>query len=396
MKNSQKVIAVLLAAGCSSRMVGKDKIWEKVCGKPVIEYSLDLFEHSKLVDDLIVVTSKKNKLVTERFISENSFTVRSIVVGGNRRQDSVMAALNVISNFVDKPEYIIVHDAARPLVDNSMIEKGLALVKQVGAAIPVIPIKDTLKQVSNQLVVKTLDRNQIVAAQTPQFFSYSSLNAANDYFESDMTDDSIFIELAGGMVGVFDGEEKNIKVTQPLDLMLAEILLTENVFGTVTKEWSHGTGYDSHKLAKGGPLKLGGLTMDWTQHLEGHSDGDVLLHAIASSILGSAGLGDLGGRFPSSDPNYKDYDSALFLTESSGLIGDLGWEIIHIDATIIAQQPRLSSYISPIEKRIKSLLKSKNPSLSVNVKVTSTDGLGTIGKGEGIASQSIVTVRQQK
>ncbi len=396
MKNSQKVIAILLAAGSSSRMVGRDKIWEKVCGKPVIEYSLDLFEHSKLVDDLIVVTSKKNKLVTERFISENSFTVRSIVVGGNRRQDSVMAALNVISNFVDKPEYIIVHDAARPLVDNSMIEKGLALVKQIGAAIPVIPIKDTLKQVSNQLVVKTLDRNQIVAAQTPQFFSYSSLNAANDYFESDMTDDSIFIELAGGMVGVFDGEEKNIKVTQPLDLMLAEILLTENVFGTVTKEWSHGTGYDSHKLAKGGPLKLGGLTMDWTEHLEGHSDGDVLLHAIASSILGSAGLGDLGGHFPSSDPKYKDYDSALFLTESSGLIQDLGWEIIHIDATIIAQQPRLSSYISPIEKRIKSLLKSKNPSLSVNVKVTSTDGLGTIGKGEGIASQSIVTVRQQK
>ncbi len=185
-------------------------------------------------------------------------------------------------------------------------------------------------------------------------------------------------------------------MTQPLDLMLAEILLTKNVFGTVTKEWSHGTGYDSHKLVKGGPLKLGGLTMDWTEHLEGHSDGDVLLHAIVSSILGSAGLGDLGGRFPSSDPNYKDYDSALFLTESSGLIGDLGWEIIHIDATIIAQQPRLSSYISPIEKRIKSLLKSKNPSLSVNVKVTSTDGLGTIGKGEGIASQSIVTVRQQK
>ena len=304
MKISQKVIAILLAAGSSSRMEGKDKIWEKIAGKPVIQYSLDLFENSKLVDDLIVVTSKKNKLVTERFISENSFTVRSIVVGGNRRQDSVIAALNAISNFVDKPEHIIIHDAARPLIDNSMIEKGLALVKQVGAAIPVVPIKDTLKQISNQLVVKTLDRNQIVAAQTPQFFSYSSLNAANDYFESDMTDDSMFIELAGGIVGVFDGAEKNIKVTQPQDLLLAEILLTENVFGTVTKEWSHGTGYDSHKFVKGGPLKLGGLTIDWTEHLEGYSDGDVLLHAIASSILGSAGLGDLGGRFPTSDPKY--------------------------------------------------------------------------------------------
>ncbi|SVD30801.1 uncharacterized protein METZ01_LOCUS383655, partial [marine metagenome] len=131
-------------------MEGKDKIWEKIDGKPVIQYSLDLFENSKLVDDLIVVTSKKNKLVTERFISENSFTVRSIVVGGNRRQDSVIAALNAISNFVDKPEHIIIHDAARPLIDNSMIEKGLALVKQVGAAIPVVPIKDTLKQISNQ------------------------------------------------------------------------------------------------------------------------------------------------------------------------------------------------------------------------------------------------------
>ena len=396
LKNSQKVLAVLLAAGSSYRMAGKDKIWEKIDGKPIIGYSLDLFENSKLVDDLIVVTSEKNKLITERFISENSFTVRSIVIGGNRRQDSVMVALNAISNFVDKPKYIIIHDAARPLIDNSMIEKGLALVKQVGAAIPVIPIKDTVKQVSNQLVVKTLDRNQIVAAQTPQFFSYSSLIAANDYFESDMTDDSISIELAGGLVGVFDGEEKNIKVTQPQDLIVAEVLLTENVFGSVAQEWSYGTGYDSHKFAGGGPLKLGGLTMDWAEHLEGHSDGDVLLHAIASSILGSAGLGDLGGRFPSSDPRYRDYDSTLFVIESSSLIGDLGWEIIHIDATVIAQKPRLSSYVSAIEKRIKSLLKPKNPSLSVNVKVTSTDGIGTIGKGDGIAAQSIVTVRQQK
>jgi 2-C-methyl-D-erythritol 2,4-cyclodiphosphate synthase len=206
----------------------------------------------------------------------------------------------------------------------------------------------------------------------------------------DVTDDAALVELIGGTVGLFDGHPDNIKLTTPDDIERAEsILARRNVGGAgVSNRW--GTGFDGHALVSGGPLRLGGVNIEHDRHLEGHSDGDVLLHAIASAILGAAGLGDLGSNFPSGDPTYAGIDSRELLRRAASMAGDAGWEVAYLDATIIAQQPKLAPYVNRIKDSIAETLLI--PVESVNIKITSTDHVGAIGAGEGIAAQAIATL----
>ncbi|MCH7643090.1 MAG: 2-C-methyl-D-erythritol 4-phosphate cytidylyltransferase [Chloroflexi bacterium] len=389
---------VLLAAGGSTRM-GGDKMLLELAGKPVIAYSLDAFQRSERVGSIVVVASSGNKQKISGLVSEYGFDkVIEVVEGGARRQDSTATGVERLLE-ADAPglRWILVHDGARPFVDEAMIDRGLAAAVETGAAAPALPVSDTIKRVREDgSVDETLDRSTLRSIQTPQVFRLDVLAPALRP-AVDVTDDVALIELAGGRVTLFDGHPDNIKLTTPDDMERAAGIASRRADAVSSAgiapsggAYRWGTGFDGHAFAPGGPLRLGGVDIEHDRHLEGHSDGDVLLHAVASAILGGAGLGDLGGAFPSDDPEYAGIDSRELLGRAASLAAGAGWVVSHVDATIIAQQPKLAPYVNRINESIAATLSIAVD--SVNIKVTSTDHVGAIGKAEGIAAQAIVTL----
>jgi 2-C-methyl-D-erythritol 4-phosphate cytidylyltransferase/2-C-methyl-D-erythritol 2,4-cyclodiphosphate synthase len=378
-------------------MGGVDKQVALLGGEAIISHSLGVFETFDAVDSAVLVMSAENIEDGRAAVAAGKFTkVVDVVVGGDRRQDSVKIGLDVLANQKNGvPEFIAVHDGARPFIDHEMLERGLMTAQKIGAAIAAVHVKDTIKIAPHRVVTETPDRDGMWAVQTPQIFRYDVLNTAHEMTTDDVTDDASMVENVGGLVAVFNGSNDNIKITTPEDLELATLIF-ERRTGSVLSGSSDtagsrfGIGFDGHALVDGGPLRLGGIDIEFDQRLDGHSDGDVLFHAIASAILGAAGLGDLGGRFPSTDERYAGFDSAQFIAESVWLVLQAGWLVDHLDATIIAQRPRLGSEASKMEANIGAITGLENT--DINVKITSTDHVGAIGAGEGIAAQAIATI----
>jgi len=382
---------VLLAAGGSTRM-GGDKMLMELAGRPVLEYSLETFQRADRVSAIVVVASDANQDAINDLVSNPGFEkVVAVIRGGARRQDSTANGVDrLTAEGGHDIKYVLVHDGARPFVDAAMIESGLMAAAEHGAAVPTLPVSDTIKSVGGDgTVEQTLDRSRLRAIQTPQVFRVNVLVRALRPAE-DVTDDAGLVELAGGVVSLFDGHPDNIKLTTPADIEHAEAILARRTVGGsgATNRW--GTGFDGHALVPGGPLRLGGVNIEHDGHLEGHSDGDVLLHALASAVLGAAGLGDLGSNFPSGDPTYAGIDSRELLQRAASMAADAGWEVSYLDATIIAQQPKLAPYVNRIKDSIADTLSI--PVESVSIKITSTDHVGAIGAGEGIAAQAIATL----
>ena len=394
MSDSEKKLGVVVvAAGSSSRMGGVDKQLADLRGRPVLMHSLDVFEDSSLVTHIAVVFSTENIEPGRAEIEKAGLKkVVSIIVGGARRQDSARVGINALLAAAPDTRLIAVHDGARPFVDVEMLERGIAAARVTGAAVPAVGLKDTIKEVDeNGLVTGTRDRSRLRAAQTPQIFSAAVLVEAHEAISEDVTDDAAMVERHGGKVAVFDGDYDNIKITTAGDLVLAEAIYdrrTGQPGDAGVRRW--GTGFDGHRLVAGGPLRLGGVDVPFGDHLEGHSDGDVLLHALTSAVLGAASLGDIGTRFPSSDPNLAGVDSAEFLKNALALAGQAGWLPEHLDATIIAQRPRLAGHTGAMRERIAGIA-GISPG-AVNIKVTSTDHVGAIGRGDGIAAQAVATL----
>ena len=383
---------VIVAAGQSSRMGGVDKLALEVNGRPVLWHSLDLFAKCDVVDRVVIVTQADKISNVEQTVVESGFPKPfKVIAGGGRRQDSVRHGIDALHDWGGGAEYIAVHDAARPFVTDAMLNRGLATATKVGTAIPVVPLKDTVKRVEHGIIVDTPDRNTLYAVQTPQIFRADVLRAAHATVTDDVTDDASMVEVAGGLVAVFEGDDRNIKITTPSDIPIANAIASGNADGEIERaNVRYGIGFDGHALVDGGPLRLGGEEIEFGMSLKGHSDGDVLMHVVASAILGAAGLGDLGGRFPSSDPRFAGADSAKFVGEAAKLAANDGWQIEHIDATVIAQRPRLAAHVPAFRANIASAMSAEIE--RVNVKVTSTDEVGAIGEGRGIAAQAIATL----
>jgi 2-C-methyl-D-erythritol 2,4-cyclodiphosphate synthase len=293
------------------------------------------------------------------------------------------------------PEFVAVHDGARPFIEAEMIARGLLTAQKIGAGIAAVPVKDTIKTAPHRVVTGTPDRSGMWAVQTPQIFRFDVLKTAHEMTSEDVTDDASMVESVGGLVAIFDGSNDNIKITTPEDMQLAALIFERrsgsSSGGGVPETGSRfGIGFDGHGLIAGGPLRIGGIDIEFDQHLDGHSDGDVLFHSIASAILGAAGLGDLGGRFPSSDERYAGFDSAQFIAESARLAAEAGWLVDHVDATVIAQRPRLAAEVPKMAALIGAISGLENS--SINVKITSTDHVGALGAGEGIAAQAVATL----
>jgi 2-C-methyl-D-erythritol 4-phosphate cytidylyltransferase/2-C-methyl-D-erythritol 2,4-cyclodiphosphate synthase len=306
-----------------------------------------------------------------------------LTTGGATRQDSVFAGLAALPADLS---LVLVHDAARPLVDRATIVRCLQGAAQYGAVIAAVPVQDTLKQVWDSLLIdKTVDRSTLWQAQTPQAATRTLLElafaaAARTRFVG--TDEASLLEAAGIPVRVVEGSQRNLKITRPADLHIASALLTKE------QNMKIGHGFDAHRLVAGRKLILGGVAIDFELGLDGHSDADVVAHALTDALLGALGAGDLGRHFPDTDSQYKGIDSLLLLEQARSLADRQHYRLGNADITIVCQRPRLAPHIAEMQANLARCCRVDLQ--AINIKATTTEKMGYTGRGEGIAAHAVV------
>lgn len=377
-------VCIMLAGGSGSRMnAGMNKVLINLNGKTVLERSLEAF--LPFVENYIVVyrneDEKKIRDITATVCSERSV---SFVVGGSSRQESVENGLSAIK---ETDAIVLIHDAARCLVDSETIQLALNSAENHGSGIPAIEVTDTIKETTNgETIQRTVDRNFLRAVQTPQCFQLSLIrNAYAKVRESGIpcTDDASVLEALGVPVRLTKGNKNNIKLTTMEDLAVAEMLITQ--YSPLSFRIGHG--YDVHRLVADRKLILCGVDIPHSLGLLGHSDADVALHALMDAMLGALALGDIGHLFPDNDPQYKGISSLLLLKHVNRIIEENGYQIGNCDITIAAQKPKLAPYISNMRKNIADILHCSQNLISV--KATTTEKLGFEGAEEGISAQAV-------
>jgi len=310
-----------------------------------------------------------------------------VVAGGATRQESVWAGLRELSAGMD---CVLIHDAARPFVGPRLIEACAAAARAYGAAVAAVPVTDTLKLAVGKLVRGQVDRGDLWAAQTPQGFRVEVITQAYEQAQRQgtvATDDAALVEASGHPVRLVMGSPRNIKITYPEDLELAETLVRAQAS---CAQMRCGVGYDVHRLVEGRRLVLGGVEFPGPRGLEGHSDADVLTHAICDALLGAAGLGDIGQHFPDSDPRWAGADSVELLRQAAAIAAAAGFRVVNVDAVVVAEEPRIAGHVARMRERLGAAL-GVAPEM-VSVKGKTGEGLGFIGAREGIASHAICTI----
>ena len=386
------VSALLPAAGRGQRF-GKpyNKIFEILGSKPILAHTIEVFENLNEINEIVLVTGKQDIEAAGNIVSRFGFhKVKAIIEGGMQRQDSVRIGLEHINS-----EIVAIHDAARPLISIDTIKASIAVADKYGAAIATVPVIDTIKSVSNAFVSGTVDRNSLVAVQTPQTFKTDIIkNAHLKALEANFysTDDAALVEWCGLPVAIVDGSYNNIKITTPADMNFASAKLASNqsIEESPLNDIRTGIGYDVHRLVEDRNPVLGGVEIDYKYGLLGHSDADVLLPALCDALLGAAGLGDIGKHFPDNDPQYKGISSIKLLENVMEYLKNDNWKLVNADIVVICQKPKIAAYITQMRTKIAKELNS-DPSL-INIKGTTTEELGFEGRGEGIASMATVLI----
>ena len=369
-------------------------------GQAILLHSVLAFSECARVNHLVVVAAADEvACVKKMLMGAPTLKPWQVVTGGSERQYSIANALKVVPEATD---VVLVHDGARPLVTKECIDNVIQTAIEHKAAIAAVPVKDTIKTVDVcGTVTGTLERNALWSIQTPQGFDFEMLKKAYQQAMEEQylgTDDASLVERLGVRVKIVAGNYENLKVTTPEDLIVAETLLQEqNNSSMKNRQKSEGKdmvrfgmGYDVHKLVEGRKLILGGVEVPYIYGLDGHSDADVLLHSIKDALLGAAALGDIGKHFPDTDMQYKGVSSIVLLEKVRDIIGEHGYIVNNIDATIVAERPKLAPYISEMNQRIAAALQVEIG--QVNVKATTTEGLGFAGKGAGIASYAVASI----
>lgn len=382
-----KASALIPAAGSGERL-GREinKVFCTVGGKPILAYTLSVFEECSAIEEIILVVRGEDIATARGLCCAFGFSkVRHIIKGGRHRQDSVAAGLEAVSG-----DIVAIHDAARPFVTEDLVIRTIREATRSGACIAAVPVIDTVKRAAEGKVIETLSRTDLYAVQTPQTFRTELIKRA--YREACAkgiiaTDDASLVEALGEQVILVQGSYENVKVTTPSDLEWAEARLCGYEVRT-------GIGYDVHKLAEGRKLVLGGVEVPFKNGLEGYSDADVVTHAIMDALLGAACLGDIGRHFPDSDIRYKNACSLDLLEEVRRKLAEAGWAVANIDVVLICERPKIADFSARISQRIASVLQIEPD--RVSVKGTTTEGLGFTGRGEGIACQALATIRRRR
>lgn len=363
-------------------------------GVPLLVHTLKAFHAVPAIQSIILVVPAVHRDSTQRMVADYGLDrVQEVVVGGAERQDSVRAGLAVLPDGID---LVAVHDGARPLVSPQLIEACLDAAAETGAAIAAVPVKDTLKQVTSQGIIdRTIDRQGLWQAQTPQVVAVSLLREAHARAAAANflgTDEASLLEHFGYPVIVVPGSEKNIKITRPEDLIVAKALLKKEVQTKTVDELRIGNGYDAHCLVPNRPLVLGGVTIPHDLGLLGHSDADVLTHALCDALLGALGRGDIGRLFPDTDAQFKDILSLRLLEEVMLLVAKDGYRLINADITVLAQRPKLAPHFPAMAKNLCQICRV--PPERLNLKATTTEQMGFEGREEGIAAQAVVLLER--
>jgi 2-C-methyl-D-erythritol 4-phosphate cytidylyltransferase/2-C-methyl-D-erythritol 2,4-cyclodiphosphate synthase len=376
-------VALVVACGRGERF-GSDrpKQYLPLAGKPLLRHALDRLCRHPSIDRVRAVIHPDDAPLYAA--AACGLDLLEPVPGGPTRQDSVRLGLE---SLVDQPPgLVLIHDGARPLVSAAVIDGVLQALGSRPAALPVLPVTDTLKRGAQGIVAGTIDRLDLYRAQTPQGFVFEAIMRAHRRFAgAAMTDDAALAEAVGLAVALVDGDEDNVKITEPADLARAERLL-----GAASRSCT-GFGFDVHRLAPGDGVVLLGVRIPCPLRLLGHSDADVGLHALTDALLGTIGAGDIGSHFPPSEARWAGADSAIFLTHARDLVTAAGGRIEHVDITLICEQPKIGPHRAAMTARVAGLL-GLRPG-RVSVKATTTEHLGFTGRGEGIVAQAVATVR---
>lgn len=376
-------LALVVAAGTGERFGGGvPKQYRSLAGRPVLRHSVERLASHPRVDGVCVVLRPEHRDAYEAAVA--GLDLLPPAEGGATRQESVRRGLESLA--ARNPERVLIHDAARPLVDAATIERVVAALDRYPGAIAATPLADTLKRAGpGDLIATTLDRAGLWRAQTPQGFRFAEILAAHRAAAGrGLTDDAAVAEATGLPVALVCGSEENFKITTEDDLRRAERLLGGSL------EWRTGSGFDVHRFGAGDAVTLCGVRIPHTQGLEGHSDADVGLHALTDALLGAIGAGDIGMHFPPSDPRWRGADSADFLTHAASLVTARGGRIVQVDLTLICERPKVGPYRQAMIERVAAVL-GLSPD-RVSIKATTTEGLGFTGRGEGIAAQAVATV----
>ncbi len=376
------IFALVVAAGAGIRAGGGvPKQYQHIAGKPLIRYSLEAFlTHSRIAGVLVVVAPEHR---AQYEAATAGLVLLPPVSGGTERQDSVKAGLAALA--VRQPDYVLIHDAARPFVSATVIDRVIEALAADIAVVPTLPMADTVRRyIAKKDTWEEIPREGLLRIQTPQAFPFQKLLDLHASNTAPVTDDAALWLAANKKLQHIAGEYRLRKVTTVEDLMWAENA------ARAQHRIATGLGYDVHRFAQGTGVTLGGITIAHDQKLEGHSDADVALHALVDAILGALAEGDIGAHFPPSDPRWKGADSALFVAEAVRLMRARGGALLHADVTIICETPKIGPHREAIKQRIATLLDV--PVTRVGIKATTTEGLGFTGRKEGIAAQALVTL----
>ena len=376
---SPRIAALIVAAGVGARSGSvTPKQFARVAGKPMIAHShAALAGHPRIERVLVAIGPDQEGALAIALGDVPQVT------GGATRRLSVLAGLDSLA--ADAPDWVLIHDAARPFVPRAVIDRLLAALEDHQGAVPALPVADTLARGDADLG-EVVPRNGLHRIQTPQAFVFSDILAAHHAWQGDEpTDDAQMLRAAGGVVALVEGDMMLEKITHPADFAAAEAR------HDVTLQVRSASGYDVHRLEAGEELWLGGVLIPHDKGLSGHSDADVALHAITDALLGTIAAGDIGTHFPPSDPQWRGADSGRFLQHAAGLIAAQGGVIDFIDLTLICEAPKIGPHREAMRARIAALLRL--PVGRISVKATTTEKLGFTGRGEGIAAQAVATVR---
>lgn len=389
--------ALIPAAGLGARFSasGENKVWAGLGGKPLLRWTVDAFAAHPAIDGIVVVTGAADIARCRRALAGLN-KVLAIVAGGSTRQESVCIGLFALGGNED--DLILVHDGARPLVTGDIIDRCVNGARRRGNAVAVVPVVDTLKRADvDGVLTESVERDGLWAVQTPQAFRLGPLfraeAAARDAGWTGTDESSLVARYGEEPVYLVLGSGDNQKITRAEDLALAEAILASRQEQRAMQTCV-GFGYDIHRFKPNGTLRLGGVEVHDPEGrgLDGHSDADVLLHALCDALLGASGLPDIGVLFPNTDAAYAGIASAELLADVTRRVREVGGQIVNVDATLVAEAPKIAPHVPQMRAVIAGLLGIDTS--RVGIKATTNEGLGALGQGQGIAAQAVASVQR--
>ena len=387
-------VAAIIAAGGRGVRLGADrpKQFLDIGGRSILEMSVAALAASDRIDEIVVALPQDHLEATAKAFKGLTKRPLNFVSGGARRQDSVA---NAFAKTSAQADVIVIHDAARPFVTQDVIGRAIDGAKSHGAAIAAVGVRDTVKQTGDanpdgsRLIRATISRDTVFLAQTPQAFRRDILaRALSEGAEVDATDEAMLVERLGLPVHVVEGDARNIKITTPEDL--ANARLEGDGVSRRRNMMRIGNGYDLHRLVMGRPLILAGVTIPHEYGLDGHSDADIVCHAVTDAVLGAAAAGDIGRLFPDTDPKWKGADSIMMLKGAVAKVREAGYRVSNVDVTVIAERPKLLLHLRAMRENLAAALDVDVSAVSVKGKTN--EGVESMGRSESMACHAVALI----